>query len=113
MRHYDVYWFRSHDHEDLVGDRRALESSFLHEVSWEQREHGVRLPPVGKLMSRELRLRTSDLISLEYLRQAQEEQIRCADAGRRAASLSMSEHSGSFIPDMLGLTHTGVIVMDM
>jgi hypothetical protein len=113
MRDYDVFWFRSHDHEDLVGDRRALAPSFLHAVSWEQREHGVRLPPVDKLRSRELRLRTSDLISLEYLRQAQEEQIRYADAGRRAALVSMREHSGLFMPDMSVLTHTGVIVMDM
>jgi hypothetical protein len=66
MRHYDVYWFRSHDHKDLLGDRRALEPSFLDEVSWEQRENAVRLPPVDKLRSRKLRLRTSELISLEY-----------------------------------------------
>jgi hypothetical protein len=89
MREHDVYWIRSHDHEDLVGDRRALEPSFLHEVSCEQRGDSVRLPPVDKLRSRELRLRTSELISLEYFDKRKKN--RYATPMREEGLLSLEE----------------------
>jgi hypothetical protein len=92
-----VWIIRNHDHEDLVGDQRALEASLLHEVLWEDRGDGVRFPPVERLESREFRLRTGNLTSLDYLRKLRGEGMGVM----------------SFIPHMSHLAGQGVIVTEM
>jgi hypothetical protein len=67
----------------------------------------------GQIEEQETEVANERIDLAGVFRQAQEEQIRCAVAGRRALLVSMMEHSGSCIPDMSGLTDTCVIVMDM
>lgn len=60
------YAIRDQDGKDWIGGRKALEKAILHEVDWEERADGVKLPPIGKLEG-ETKLCGEGLLSWDYV----------------------------------------------
>lgn len=60
------YVIRGNDGQDWIGGRKSLEKAMLHEVDWEEKSCGVRLPPSGPLRE-ETKLCEEGLLSWDYV----------------------------------------------
>lgn len=75
LRFETLVMFRDHNQRDWVGLQKSIEGALLHEVSWKERADSVRSPPLGKLETVETRICEDDLLSMEYLRTKEAEQL--------------------------------------
>lgn len=70
-----VCWVRDHDRRDWFGYPKKLEKAMSHEVEWRETPDGVRLPPSRQLGSETTRLCADGLVSLEYIREKERQEM--------------------------------------
>jgi hypothetical protein len=90
------YLIRDHDQRDWFGGRKMLERALLHEVSWKERADGVRMPPSGKLETKETRMCSDGLLGLDEV------------ITKDRDMMGQPGTSGSRLPDMMGFSRARV-----
>jgi hypothetical protein len=90
------YLLRDHDQRDWFGGRKMLEKALLHEVSWKERADGVRMPPSGKLGTKETRICSDGLLELDEV------------IAKDRDMMGQPGTSGSRLPDMIGFSRARV-----
>ncbi|KAF2828254.1 hypothetical protein CC86DRAFT_405255 [Ophiobolus disseminans] len=71
----ELYMVRDRDGRDWFGYPKNLEKALVHEVLWRQTVAGVRLPPTGNLGNGRPELCGDELLSMEYLKEKELEQM--------------------------------------